>query len=348
MFAEIDSNTISPFLKVQRKFHQDVSQSTLGSKMSDKKISVKNILEVKARSRHQQASIELIHRLHELQSSYKKIDKSNLELLKYFPVAIVACVEAYFKMAIKELVDKRKDLMPNAIPLLKQKIDAEVAVSLGGDEITLGDLVAHSCSYSKFESIESSVSKILSASFSGELKNVQNRYRNTFFDEPLQPILENPEKTFDSVRKIYELRHIICHEIASSHVFDYDEINESFEDCVQFLRASDEVISNTIEPNFPRTQSELNEKAIDDLMSASQELGVLENEISKLLEPNAVAEFNKVQGEWLCFAESWADFESGYFEHGSLRFSTRNSIFAHMHEERIASLKQYKSFLEDM
>jgi hypothetical protein len=348
VFAEWTSNTISPFLKVQRKFRHDISQPTVGSKMSDKKISVKNILEVKARSRHQQASIELIHRLHELQSSYKKIDKNNLELLKYFPVAIVACVEAYFKMAIKELVDKRKDLMLNAIQHVKQRFDIETAVSLNGNEITLGDLVAHSCSYSKFDSIESSVSKILNKSFAVELRSVQNTYRNTFYDEPLQPILENPEKTFESVRKIYELRHIICHEIASSHVFNYDEINESFEDCVQFLRASDEVISNTIEPNFPRTQAELSEKAIEDLTTVSMELNNLNDEIINALEPMQVDEFNKMHAEWLGYAEAWAEFESGYFENGSLRFTTRNYIFVRMYEERIAMLKNYKSFLLDI
>lgn len=315
--------------------------------MSDKKVSVKNILEVKARSRHQQASTELIHRLHELQSSYKNIEKRNSEVLKYFPVAIVACVEAYFKMAIKELVDKRRDLLPNAIQLLKQKIDVDVAVSLDGNEITLGDLVAHSCSYSKFESIESCVSKILGASFSDELKNVQNRYRNTFFDEPLQPILDNPEKTFNSVRKIYELRHIICHEIASSHVFDYDEIQVSFDDCVQFLNASEEVMSNTIQPNFPRTQADINQKSIEDLEKVSEEFAILSHEIVKLLETSQVDEFNKTNAEWLRFAESWADFESGYFEGGSIRFCIRNSTFAMLYQERVSSLKQYKSFLEN-
>lgn len=315
--------------------------------MSDKKLSVKNILEIKARSRHQQASTELTLRLHGLQSSYKNIEKNNSEVLKYFPVAIVACVEAYFKMAIKELVDKRRDFLPNAIQLLKQKIDVDVAVSLDGNEITLGDLVAHSCSYSKFESIESCVSKILGVSFSDELKNVQNRYLNTFFDEPLKPILENPDKTFKSVRKVYELRHIICHEIASSHVFDYDEIQETFEDCVQFLKASEEVMSNTIEPNFPRTQADMNQKSIEDLEKISEEFANLNQEIIKLLDTNQLDEFNKTNAEWLKFAESWADFESGYFEGGSIRFCIRNSTFAMLYQERFSSLEQYKSLLEN-
>lgn len=318
--------------------------------MSKKKSLAENIAEIKERSRSQYASIALSTRLSELDASYKKIDSNNLEVLKYFPVAIVACIEAYFKMAIKEVVDKRKDLIRNATNLVNSniKLDAEILISLDENELTLGDLIAHSCSYSKFENVLSSVSTIIGKQFANELVNVQDRFRHLYYDEPLKPILSDAEATFKNVKKIYELRHIICHEIASSHVFDYEEIKDAFEDCVQFLLASDEVIANTIEPNYPRTQAEMNERAIEDLMAVSEKLDNLSNEITKLLEPSQVFEFNKMQSEWLSFAEGWADFESGYYENGSLRSTTRNYTFVHMYEERIASLEKYKTFLVDI
>jgi hypothetical protein len=253
-------------------------------------------------------------------------------------------------MAIKELVDKRKDLLRNATNLVNSniKLDVEILISLDENALTLGDLIAHSRSYSKFENILSSVTTIIGKSFANELANVQDRFRHLYYDEPLKPILSDATATFKNVQKIYELRHIICHEIASSHVFDYDEIRDAFEDCVQFLLASDEVIANTIEPNYPRTQAEMNERAIEDLTKVSEKLNILSDEIINLLDPNQVIEFNKMQSEWLSFAEGWADFESGYFEHGSLRFTTRNYAFVRMYEERIASLEKYKSLLVDI
>ena len=44
----------------------------------------------------------------ELEQAFKNHDKTQEELTRYFPVALIACVESYFRMAIKDLIDAGK------------------------------------------------------------------------------------------------------------------------------------------------------------------------------------------------------------------------------------------------
>lgn len=46
---------------------------------------------------------------------------------------------------------------------------------------------------------------------------------------------ENPNDVFADVARTFELRHIICHEIASAYEIKLEEVARCFESCVAFL-----------------------------------------------------------------------------------------------------------------
>ena len=79
---------------------------------------------------------------------------------------------------------------------------------------------------------------------------------------------------FAQVARTFELRHIICHEIASAYEIESDEVARCLESCVAFLRAADEFISETIHPGAPLTQTDMNiaaGKSLDEIRSSLAE-----------------------------------------------------------------------------
>lgn len=318
-----------------------------GAQMSNKNSAIQNIQEIKKRSENLHLSSALFLRLSKLEKTLKSLTEKDDEVLKYFPVAIVACFEAYFKLAISEIIDRRSDLKKNAVSSMSKniKIDIESMSKMNDVGITIGELIAYNLQYSSFEKIEEQMSLVLDSSFKTKLANVHNRFLVEVLNGPTVPIVEDIDKAWKSVRRIFELRHIICHELPNQALFDSKEIVEKFTDCVQVLNAADEIVGIVLEPNAPLTQIAINEQSVKDLELKSDELQSLKESILKLLDQKNIEEFTKANEAWTDYAESWAEFESGYFEGGSIRFSVRNITLCQMYSEHHSRLLKYKESL---
>ncbi|WP_157691548.1 hypothetical protein [Noviherbaspirillum autotrophicum] len=59
---------------------------------------IQEIADVRQRRQFGSAMAELPLRLFALENTFKKHDKSEKELVRYFPVALIACVEGYFRV----------------------------------------------------------------------------------------------------------------------------------------------------------------------------------------------------------------------------------------------------------
>jgi hypothetical protein len=285
--------------------------------------------------------------LSKLEKTIKTVSPTDDEVFKYFPVAMVACFEAYFKLAIAEIIDRRSDLKKNAVSSFAKniKIDIEALSKMNDVGISIGELVAHNLQYSSFEKIEEQMSIVLASSFKEKISTVHNRYLVEVQGAQIVPIVEDVDKAWKSVRRIFELRHIICHELANQEIFDNNEIIEAFTDCVQVLNAVDEIVGNVLEPNYPLTQIEINEQSVKDLELKSDDLQSLKESILKLLEQKDIEQFMKADESWTDYAFQWAEFESRYYEGGSIHFSVRNFTLIEMYSEHLARLQKYKESL---
>lgn len=220
---------------------------------------IQEIAAIRQRRRFGDAMAELPIRLFALEQSFKEHNKTESELNRYFPVALIACVEGYFRMAIKDLVDAGEPYLTNAEkPASSLKLDLSVLRAVHGKAITVGELVAHGVQLSRLEHIEAALSSLLGKSFLQELRTTTDRWAHEVKGEPATPILAQPDVVFADVARTFELRHIICHEIASAYEIELEEVARCFESCVAFLRAADECISETIRPGAPLTQPAMN------------------------------------------------------------------------------------------
>lgn len=285
--------------------------------MSKTRDIIQEIVEVRDRRRIGNAMAELPFRLFALERAFKLHGNKDAELAKYFPVALVACLEGYFRMLIKDLVDAGEPYLSNAEkPASSIKLDFSMLRSVHGKTVTVGEIVSHGVKISRLEHIESVFSSLLGSSFLNELRVVSDRWVHEVKGQPAEPILKDPDQIFGYVARTFELRHIICHEIASGYELNLAEIESCFESCVVFLRATDELVSERLHPNAPLTQVDMNISAGDSLNKKHSEVEGALDELRKNLDEKEIKSLNKSQQLWEKYCDAWAYFVAGERESG--------------------------------
>ena len=268
---------------------------------------IQEIANIRERRRFGSAIAELPLRLFALEHAFKVHDKKQSELTRYF-----ACVEGYFRMVIKDLIDVGEPFLTNAEkPASLLKLDFSVLRAVHGKTITVGELVAHSVPLSRLEHIESVLSSLLDTGFLQSLRSTTDRWAHEIRGEPCTPILSNPDEVFAGVARTFELRHIICHEIASAYEVESDEVAQCLENCVAFLRAADEFISETIYPGAPLTQTDMNIAAGKSLNEQQDSLAEAVATIRKGLNSVELIAFDESQAKWDSYCEAWVNFIVG-------------------------------------
>lgn len=273
---------------------------------------IQEIAEVRQRRRFGLSKAELPMRLLNIEQAFKTHDKKEVELIRYFPVALIACVEGYFRMAIKELIDAGEPYLSNAEkPASSLKLDFSALRAVHGKAITVGELVAHGVQLSRLEHIETALSGLLGKGFLDSLRTTTDRWAHEIRGKPAVPILSEPDKVFADVARTFELRHIICHEIASAYEIKSDEVARCFESCVTFLRAADEFIWETIHPGAPLTQTDMNIAAGKSLSEKQEQLAKAVEAVRSRLDEAELAAFDEAQAKWKLYCDAWADFVAG-------------------------------------
>lgn len=273
---------------------------------------IQEIADIRQRRRFGFATAELPMRLFALERAFKTHNKTESELTRYFPVALVACVEGYTRMAIKDLIDSGEPYLSNAEkPAASLKVDFTVLRAVHGKAVTVGELVAHGVQLNRLEQIEAVLSNLLGKSFLDALRTTIDRWSHEVMGNPATPILLAPDAVYADVARTFELRHIICHEIASAYEIKIEEVSQCFEICVVFLRAAVEFISNTLHPGAPLTQSDMNIAAGKSLKERRQQLAEVVEALRSRLGKAELVAFDESQAKWQLYCDSWADFIAG-------------------------------------
>ncbi|MBX3621278.1 MAG: DUF1311 domain-containing protein [Rhizobacter sp.] len=304
---------------------------------------IEEIAQVRQRRMFGRAFAELPLRLFALEQAFKEHDQKNAELTRYFPVAMVACIEGYFRLAIKELVDAGEPYITNAErPASSIKLDFTLIRAVHGKAVTVGELVGHSVPLSRLDHIESTMSSLLGVSFLDRMRTIADRWKHEVRGAEEKPILSNPDEVFSDVAKAFELRHIICHEIASAHEILYSEVARCFENCIAFLRAADELVSETLHPGAPLTQSAMNIAAGESLADARQSMEQAASALRVRLSGDDLVAFDEAQTSWEKACTAWAEFDAMQVKGGTMWPAVRAESEAALVRSRTHELRSYR------
>lgn len=326
-----------------------VSRQSMGLPvMSRTRDMIQEIADVRQRRRFSSAMSELPLRLFALEQAFSQHHPSQHELIRYFPVALIACVEGYFRLAIKDLVDAGEPYLSNAEkPAASIKLDFSVIRAVHGKAITVGELVAHGVSLSRLDHIDSIMSNLLGVGFLRELRTVADRFSHEVMGKPALPILGNPDQIYLDLARTFELRHIICHEIASAYEISSEEVGRCFESCVSFLKAADELISETLQPAAPLTQLQMNAVAAQSVADAKARVEDVATDIRLRLDAIDLASFNESHEKWQAYSDAWVAFVAGKQEDGGTIWPLiAAGIAVEATEQRLDVMKNWRGLKE--
>jgi hypothetical protein len=179
-------------------------------------------------------------------------EKLNKELLKYIPIATVACFEAFFQNMIKLLIDSGAPYNANISGFNQSKnvrLDFDVVAAIQSKTLTIGEFVAHLLPYNNLEDISANFKTITDKELITEMKIYCEKPGPPYIDSHWQKFRDNPGSIINGVTNTFNLRHIFCHEFATNVQVDVEQITENFECCYVFLTISYRYILHLLHPD---------------------------------------------------------------------------------------------------
>jgi len=283
---------------------------------------ISEIIEIRSRRSSNNSHSEVFIRLLNLEQAFKATPNDNKEILKYFPIALVATMEGCFRIMAAELIDHGEIFLGNCDQLLKnQKITFDLIKAFQGKQVSVGEFVSHVVSINKLQDIDSLISTITGKNFLKELKSHRSRWEVQVLKQKDVPIIINSDKTYKNIISTFELRHIFCHETAAKIDFDYKKIEEYFLSASIFLKASVDYVSEIMHPNAPLTQTEMNidsAKVVNDLVNETVE--VKDKIIKKLSsQPDRIKILESSHEKWIDYMKEFSVFSADAYKGGSIR-----------------------------
>lgn len=241
---------------------------------------IAEIIEIRERGFSSGSSFEALMRIVILEQSFKSLPKDNIEMLRYFPIALVATMEGSIRSLLANLIDHGKPFLDNCEKLIKnQKIPFSLIKAFHGKEVAVGEFVSHTVSINKLADIDSVISTVIGTDFLEELKIHHDRWDVEVCGKDKVPMISKPDVIYRSIARTFELRHIFCHELAMNVNVDYLEIEQCMSAVSIFLKAANSYIRDTLYPNSPLTNVEINLESASDLKMVIDDINLVKAEI---------------------------------------------------------------------
>jgi len=162
------------------------------------------------------------------------------ELIRYFPIAAVACIEGYFRVLFRDLIDAGSPYCDNLVKSEEKEIKdlrfkLEEVLVIRVKTVSLGDFISQLLPAGSLEGIDKSMSALLGKKF---LKTIVSREPKAF--EQIAPI------HCDSVKRLFELRHIFAHEIAVEEKPDIKELDGLLFSALYFLTVTESIMEKVL------------------------------------------------------------------------------------------------------
>lgn len=275
------------------------------------------------------------------------IQSADVELLKYVPVATIACFESFFRSVIKELIDWGKPYNENAIQFNQSKnvkFDFDIILAIQSKSVTIGEFISHILPCNNFNDINSNLSTLIKVDFLDSLKKYKRKSLFEDINRNSKEFRDNANQIIPDLKRTFELRHIFCHEFSADVKIDINEILRCLRNCRIFLKHVDDFIWNLLHPNAPETQAGMNIQSGKDFEQLDNELSELVKAIKQLRGENSLGFvhpqlFDKSIVDWKKYRETKAEADSANCLGGTIYPTIYANSQASTTKEKIASLK---------
>ncbi len=288
---------------------------------------------------HRRLGAELVHDIDRLMKEADAVSGSSPEFIEFIPIRLVTILEVFLRGVIAELIDERDDYFERSDKLVKgAKFDLAFAAHIDRRELTIGDFVAHAVSLNNVESIISTLDTLL-LDFPAKLRIAHPRWAEESVDGPLPPIIEDYDLVMASLARLYEVRHVLTHELPSSPFLDPAEVPRLSTAAKSFITATDWVVVEALHGSVPRTQTAMNLSKGDELRDQQVQLTAALAEANKLDGIDRAA-LSALQTAWTEWADTQANLVASQVEGGSMYPMIWASEKVALTRERIEQIKR--------
>lgn len=204
---------------------------------------INEIIEKRGRLVEQADRMEnFLKRVHPVVSGFRaikdledEIDYKN-EWLKYSAIGYIACLEGYFRLLVADLINYGEPFITNVKNFRDIKFSIENIVAIHLKKVTLGDYISHLLTINSIHDINSNISTILDIDFFNELKAFPCK---AWHNDPLNKVFPD---IISSPQKMFELRHLYCHELATKEKVNVEDIELCISTTAAFVFFTEEFI----------------------------------------------------------------------------------------------------------
>lgn len=269
-------------------------------------------------------------------------DHTSSELVWYVPVALVSCIESFFKEAVGRMLDSGSPYLERIPGLKLQPLSIPDFNVLQEGKVSLGEFVAYQQSYSSLEAIGRLVSTIAECDFLVELKNTEERL--PWNSSPLYPgpvMGDDPGRVFESIKECFRLRHLVCHEGPTPRESAPRARLESMHEAVQaVLSASFYFFTQRLLAHVPATHQERLAVRAREAEEAGQMLAQAYAALEAALPANRRALLAKAQETWLACSERDSALAASTFDGGLMEREEYFHYLAYMRRSRARELRR--------
>ena len=261
-----------------------------------------------------------------------------VEFVDFIPIRLVTIIEVFVREVVREIVDHGQPYVDRAEKLAKgAKIDFAFASNLQGQKLSIGDLVAHAISVNNLSQIIAYFDGLI-PDFAKKLRLSHSRWSEDIESWPLPAIIGDYNKTIATLARLFEVRHILTHELPRQNPYEPNEIDNFLVAGREFLDATDWLVVETLKGHVPRTQMTMN-------VQAGETMGEMLAEMDALLD--AIGQKNEVDGDllrqsqdaWSAYAEKEANLHASLVLGGSMYPMVWASAKAEVVKHRIEVLR---------
>lgn len=294
---------------------------------------------------------EIDSRLRQLRLALESVKKNNAsdELLRYFPVAAIACLETHFRNSVAQFINAGGSYLEIGIKLTGDNFGAlDILLNIEKQTVTIGDIVAYSLPFSSISHLEDTYGKLLGRKFKSLAKEAIDPYLKRQDKPDAPPIIgDDADEVWRSLVEGFKIRHIIAHETASQFRINHETASNILNAVDRIINAMDAIIWETIRKDEPLTQHELNIDAWKKYKRAKAELAttlrVIRNELDSNDRRN---KFIRTHLRWKKYIEETCEFVVSPYHGGSIKPLIRHSYLSDALNSRIKELKDMHEYWE--
>lgn len=168
---------------------------------------INEITAIKSRSEFN-SRLDYSSRLNDIEYAFQEnLDYNgdfNKELLKYIPIATVACFEAFFRSVYKELIDFGKPFSDNVIKFNQAqnvKFDFDIINAIQTKTVTVGEFISHILPCNNFDDINKNLSLLCGIDFADQIKKFKRDSIFEHVNDNSKQFIDNGDQIISDIKE---------------------------------------------------------------------------------------------------------------------------------------------------